>query len=504
MGGDLFDRPVEAASGGAISAASQAAMKRSRPDDAVLPPNRVKDGEDVGLHCSAETPIVLAMDVTASRGDDSKIVYDKLPMFFGQMVMCGYCPQPSLSFAAIGDAPYQDQAPIQVCSWGEGTGLDDWIKRLWLEEGGGGSGQESYELTAYYYAKYAKLPEGKRGVFFFTGDEHYYDVLRKQDVKKFIGDDIPEDLAAPDVFKSLQEKFDVYMIYPQKGEAARQHDIEIEIQKRLRREGAKAGEITISLMWDNLDDLDLHVFPPGGQEISYANKRCCGGELDVDMNAGGACSNDPVENVFWAPLTPGVDGPPLGEYVVTLIVYTKRTSTPTNWKCQITISGESELFEGVCPEGGRQTVEIKRFSYMGPRPRRRAEPETKDALPEAKGYANASILRDWNHVIPFYRILKLQTPKAIVDVMLGVLAVRCGERTVSAYVKDLVERGQGEDRQLEVEEILRGWQKGEEEASVHRDLHEVKLLRQSSRDLVAENEALKAELAALRAAAPRS
>ena len=31
-----------------------------------------------------------------------------------------------------------------------GSQLDDWLKKLWLEEGGGGSGRESYELTGEF------------------------------------------------------------------------------------------------------------------------------------------------------------------------------------------------------------------------------------------------------------------------------------------------------------------------------------------------------------------
>jgi len=39
----------------------------------------------------AETPIVIAMDVTSSRGDDSKILYDKLPMFFWRVNYARIC-----------------------------------------------------------------------------------------------------------------------------------------------------------------------------------------------------------------------------------------------------------------------------------------------------------------------------------------------------------------------------------------------------------------------------
>jgi outer membrane protein OmpA-like peptidoglycan-associated protein len=76
--------------------------------------------------------------------------------------------------------------------------------------------------------------------------------------------------------------------------------INSEMEKRLKREGAKSGAITISLMWDNYNDIDLHCVDPNGEEIFFGHKQSrSGGELDVDMNAGGPMSNEPVENIFW-------------------------------------------------------------------------------------------------------------------------------------------------------------------------------------------------------------
>src|SRR4051812_11822998 len=49
-----------------------------------------------------ETPIVVALDVTRSRGDDTKLVYEKLPMLMGQIELKGYVPNPGISFCAIG------------------------------------------------------------------------------------------------------------------------------------------------------------------------------------------------------------------------------------------------------------------------------------------------------------------------------------------------------------------------------------------------------------------
>ena len=84
------------------------------------------------------------------------------------------------------------------------------------------------------------------------------------------------------------------------------------LSSRLKREGAKTGAVQISLMWNNYNDLDLHCIDPNGEEIYFSRKHSLsGGELDVDMNAGGVSSIEPVENIFWRE-----GGAPTGTYKV--------------------------------------------------------------------------------------------------------------------------------------------------------------------------------------------
>jgi len=74
------------------------------------------------------------------------------------------------------------------------------------------------------------------------------------------------------------------------------------VRIRMERENVNGGELHISLIWNDIADLDLHVITPSGEHIYYANREAsCGGWLDIDMNRNeNDTSLEPIENVFWA------------------------------------------------------------------------------------------------------------------------------------------------------------------------------------------------------------
>jgi len=154
------------------------------------------------------TPIVIALDVTRSRGDDTKLMYAKLPQLMGQIELKGYIENPGISICAIGDAN-SDRAPLQVGQFEGDNRLDQVLERIWIEEGGGGTGQESYELAAYFYSRTncVRLAQGigKKGYMFFVGDEGFYPKLDKSHVRRIIGDELAEDLDSAEAFRRLQE-----------------------------------------------------------------------------------------------------------------------------------------------------------------------------------------------------------------------------------------------------------------------------------------------------------
>ncbi len=406
-----------------------------------------------------ETPIVVALDVTRSRGEDTKLMYEKLPMLMGQIELKGYVPNPGISFAAIGDATV-DAAPLQVSQFEGDNRMDENLGRVWIEEGGGGTGQESYELCAYFYSRTnaVRLAKGtgKKGYFFFIGDEGFYPRVDKEQVRRVIGDELPADLDSAEAFRRLHEKFHVLFIYPKKGMEQRKADIDAEIKTRVEAAGGQYANVDIraSLLWNNRNDLDLHVIPPSGEEVYFGHKKSdCGGWLDVDMNISGETLK-PVENVRWAKGTA-----PKGRYRVVVQNYAFKDGNtgPTDFKVEIEVAGEVRHFEGtVSPEGQtgvNSNVLVYEFDH---------DPETRRPAPAAKPddpyaqYSDDVILKQWATVIPAERILRIDDPRSIIDVLLGALAILEGTATLDGYEADMRSRNQTEERIAEVARALGG------------------------------------------------
>ena len=122
-----------------------------------------------------------------------------------------------------------------------------------------------------------------------------------------------------------------------------------DMEQRLKREGAKSGEVQISLAWDDFNDLDLHMFCPSGERIYFNNRTSeCGGELDVDMNVR-PTSDNAVENIVW------INDAPLGQYKVGVHFYKHHNRDQTTPKCafrlRLTIHGEVRNYSGNITHG---------------------------------------------------------------------------------------------------------------------------------------------------------
>jgi len=103
----------------------------------------------------------------------------------------------------VGDAT-NDRAPLQVGQF-ESTAelMDQWLTWSFLEGGGGGSFEESYELALYFLAQHTEMDcwvkRRKKGYVFMTGDEHPYPTLSRRVVDGVIGDRLDDDLEVAEI-----------------------------------------------------------------------------------------------------------------------------------------------------------------------------------------------------------------------------------------------------------------------------------------------------------------
>jgi hypothetical protein len=78
------------------------------------------------------------------------------------------------------------------------------------------------------------------------------------------------------------------------------------------------GDLVVSLLWQSVVDLDLHVIDPRGEEIYFENPRSLtGGLLEYEANA--SCftaTTEPLESIFWK-----ADTAPSGQYQVIVDFY---------------------------------------------------------------------------------------------------------------------------------------------------------------------------------------
>jgi hypothetical protein len=151
------------------------------------------------------------------------------------------------------------------------------------------------------------------------------------------------------------------------------------IKERVKRAGGNVtGEFCCRLAWFNFDDLDFHMVEPANYEIMFSNRAHtspCGGRLDVDMNAGGGQTREPVENIFYSSMKSMKEG----VYTLNVHNFCKRESTNVGFEVEVDIKGDVYHFvhEKAVPD--RQTITVAKFKYS-----RAGGVEILESLPNSK------------------------------------------------------------------------------------------------------------------------
>lgn len=170
---------------------------------------------------SDEHPLSLAIavhfDVTGSMAHLPQIFQKKLGELNGLLVRKSYVENPQIMFGAIGDATC-DKVPLQVGQFESDNRMDENLENIFLERGGGGQKTESYELALYFMARHTDIDSwskrNHKGYLFLIGDEMAYDGVKKDEVRKVIGDILQENIPTPEIVSEVRRRFETFYILP--------------------------------------------------------------------------------------------------------------------------------------------------------------------------------------------------------------------------------------------------------------------------------------------------
>lgn len=162
------------------------------------------------IKSESENPVIVAVDCTGSMQHWPAEIFDRLPLLY--QTLSKYKPDVEISFSVIGDG-FTDQWPLQVADFGKDVALEDKLKALYPEGGGGGNHKESYELWAHFMNEHVETPNAKTPFMIVMGDEGFYEKISRGMVKHYVGDILESDIDALDVWKKLKGKFNIYLLH---------------------------------------------------------------------------------------------------------------------------------------------------------------------------------------------------------------------------------------------------------------------------------------------------
>lgn len=413
---------------------------------------RIRECCDSSKHPQT-TPIVFANDVSKSRGRDPFIIDEQFAHFMGVLLALGVVPDPQVMSAAFGDA-YVDRAPLQIGQWEPDQLIDEQRRKIWIEEGGGGTGEESSELLAFYLAYRTHLDSlkkrGKKGYLFIPTDEAPYPVVSRAFVRSLMGHDIPADILTTQVFQDLMAKFHTFIVFPRTTMEQRKLSIDSEIQQRVEKAGGltKGVSIRCSLAWNNRNDLDLHCITPSGEEIFFNHMHGrCGGYLDVDANRGGDNPKDPVENIRWKK---GEARAGHYRFFVRNYRYWEKSYSAIPFSVELDVEGEIQTMKGVIPaglEGVPSQQEVFSFEYIPGQKRKTADPHA--------NYQDKVLMDKWKLYVPESNILRVEDPASVIEVSLGAMMLQERKATLDEFIAGLKARGGNVARCKDVREALK-------------------------------------------------
>lgn len=177
---------------------------------------KIRESRDSAEHPNS-TAIAVFCDVTGSMARVPGIVQGAIPQLMGLLLRKAYIEDPQVLFGAIGDY-FADKVALQVGQFESGVEMDDSITAVYLEGGGGGTYEESYQNALFYLGNRTSCDcyekRGKKGYAFIIGDEKPYPQSTRAELQALMGVSVQADVPLAEIMKSVLEKWEVFFIIP--------------------------------------------------------------------------------------------------------------------------------------------------------------------------------------------------------------------------------------------------------------------------------------------------
>jgi hypothetical protein len=142
----------------------------------------------------------------------------------GEIFSRGTVSDPHIMTLAIGDANC-DRAPLQATQFEADLEIAQQLTDLYLEGGGGGNSFESYNLPWVFASMKTSIDcfekRGKKGYLFTIGDEEAPAALTKEQLKRFLGEDVQSDISTEDALAMAERMYNVFHIVVEEGSHCR-------------------------------------------------------------------------------------------------------------------------------------------------------------------------------------------------------------------------------------------------------------------------------------------
>lgn len=164
------------------------------------------------LKSTASNVLIISLDVTGSMRSWIDEIFRRLPLLYKEI--CSYLDSEELDllFIAHGDAR-TDCFPIQISKFGRGAELDTILSSFYTKCNGGGQGDESHELVAYYLLKQVDVSSAQNVFAFFITDEAACSILDPDLVKEHLKLDYDIELKETiEIFDCLKRRMQIFTV----------------------------------------------------------------------------------------------------------------------------------------------------------------------------------------------------------------------------------------------------------------------------------------------------